>query len=413
MSNNVNQMVLTDCCVQCGTCESICPHQAIEVKEYKKRGLLYPHIESNKCISCSLCLKVCPVNYFSLLKKPLKNFRHAAVYSVLKDDDKEKISPSGGTVSAIVKYLFEHHKVQAAIVTIMSKDSVTEPKGVIIKRPEEVDEARGSIYQPVALNKILKEITSEKKKIAYVGLPCHMQGLANYTKYKKELKDVTFIKIGLLCNIGRARNAARFLLHKYARNQNVKQLYYRRGQYPGALNIITDKKTIVVPYSDYMAQTGYLFPPKGCLFCDNLFNEEADISVGDPWNIVNEKKAMIITMSQQGEEVVSKMKRMGIIKEEICLSRDEVIKTQNYKHKENRVIRATIYNKLKVKIPTNILKEINNMEPIQTRIFQKVLCVVLLVNSKIFNSAFYFLAGLFPHGLLKRASVYVKGSYKQ
>lgn len=47
-------------CCGCTACKSICPVEAINMKEDRK-GFLYPIIDSEKCIKCKKCIKVCPI----------------------------------------------------------------------------------------------------------------------------------------------------------------------------------------------------------------------------------------------------------------------------------------------------------------------------------------------------------------
>ncbi len=48
---NVNR----DLCDVCGTCVSVCPTDAIIVKEFMIE------IDNEKCIKCNNCVKICPV----------------------------------------------------------------------------------------------------------------------------------------------------------------------------------------------------------------------------------------------------------------------------------------------------------------------------------------------------------------
>ncbi len=45
--------VITDICVACGTCQPVCPVEAIS------EGDIY-HIDPDKCIECGSCAEVCP-----------------------------------------------------------------------------------------------------------------------------------------------------------------------------------------------------------------------------------------------------------------------------------------------------------------------------------------------------------------
>lgn len=45
--------VITDSCVACGTCQPVCPVEAIS------EGEIY-HIDPDTCIECGSCAEVCP-----------------------------------------------------------------------------------------------------------------------------------------------------------------------------------------------------------------------------------------------------------------------------------------------------------------------------------------------------------------
>lgn len=408
MNKNVKLIVKGHLCLQCGTCESICPEQAIEIKEYHKSGLLYPHIKQVNCVNCGLCSRVCPVNDLSLYTKPLANFESIGVYSTLTNDDTDLISASGGAVTAILKFLFKKKEIDKAVVAMFNNDNIFDPEGVIIDHISKVDQARGSIYQPVALNRVLKALKKEDR-VAFVGLPCHIKGITNYLNIKKELNII--VKIGIFCNIGRARNATRFLTRKYVPGEEIKEIYYRKGAYPGNLSIVSKEKEVNILFKEYMTRTGYLFPPKGCLFCDDLFNEKADISVGDPWGICEQKKALIIVRKRQ--EIITAMIKSGILKKDKNLTREEALSTQNYKHKQMRTKRSKLYLKLGIIVPSRIKKELDDIKKEKTSVFEALLSLALIINSKVFNSGFYMLAGLIPLKVLKKISGNIKKRYRK
>ncbi len=47
----------SECC-GCTACFSICPQNAIVMKE-DSEGFLYPRLDKDKCIKCYACMKVC------------------------------------------------------------------------------------------------------------------------------------------------------------------------------------------------------------------------------------------------------------------------------------------------------------------------------------------------------------------
>jgi ferredoxin len=63
-------LVDTELCVGCGTCESVCPVEAISIE-----GQARIHIE--RCIGCGRCVQECPEGALSL--QPLGVSNHAAL----------------------------------------------------------------------------------------------------------------------------------------------------------------------------------------------------------------------------------------------------------------------------------------------------------------------------------------------
>ena len=48
-------------CVACGSCQKVCPMEAIRV--YKG---LYARVDDNKCVGCGRCAKECPASVIVL-----------------------------------------------------------------------------------------------------------------------------------------------------------------------------------------------------------------------------------------------------------------------------------------------------------------------------------------------------------
>ena len=66
MKNNTIKFVIDkESCSGCGTCFSLCPNNAIEMRIDEKKGIYLPRINDTKCNSCGICCKVCPGYEFS------------------------------------------------------------------------------------------------------------------------------------------------------------------------------------------------------------------------------------------------------------------------------------------------------------------------------------------------------------
>ena len=53
-------------CISCGTCEEVCPVDAIEMVEPRDGGEPEPRIDMDKCSYCRACIKNCPVDAISI-----------------------------------------------------------------------------------------------------------------------------------------------------------------------------------------------------------------------------------------------------------------------------------------------------------------------------------------------------------
>ncbi len=53
LTTTIMAYVIGDSCIACGTCQSVCPVDAIS------EGDIY-HIDPDTCISCGSCAQVCP-----------------------------------------------------------------------------------------------------------------------------------------------------------------------------------------------------------------------------------------------------------------------------------------------------------------------------------------------------------------
>lgn len=52
--------VNVEICVGCGTCEGVCPVEAIVLEDGKAK------VDESKCVECGSCVSACPVEAISL-----------------------------------------------------------------------------------------------------------------------------------------------------------------------------------------------------------------------------------------------------------------------------------------------------------------------------------------------------------
>lgn len=404
--NSVHNLVVNNLCYQCGTCKSICPTKAIEMKKNERKGCIYPNVNNDKCISCGKCLKVCPINNIKIQEKHFpEDNDYIAIYNST-DEARLDYTASGGLVTEIISYLFSEKKITKAIVTGMDNENAINGKVHIIEDVKNLKQVSGSVYQPVSVNEALEHI-SPNDKVAFVGLPCHIRGLNLFLKEDMSLANVFVVKIGLICTIGRGKHGTDLTLvkdFKLKNNElkNIKELQYRYGVPPGEFKILlNDGEYKSISGVDFLQNTDYFFMPKGCLFCNDLFNDCADITVGDPWGMKKGKKSMAIVRNEKIREVLQVMTDKKLLQFDSIITAQECIDTQqhsvNYKV-FNYSKRITAYAKVGCSIPVIDSFEINK---VKNTFVEHIGYNLLMFNSLIFNSRVgFFIARYTPKKLL-------------
>lgn len=292
----IQSVVNQEKCTGCGACFAVCPSNAITLL---KNSTFFPEINLEKCTKCLICEKVCPSiknNPFSIYHKNQKNKGHKfndnignfeniyLAYS--KNKDIRYNASSGGTITSFLLYLLEKKAIDAALLTYTNPQSPINPLIKLVTSKKEILDAKGSKYCPVPLCIGIKQIIeSNHKKIAIVGLGCHISAISNYQKLNNSFNEKIFIKIGIVCGQYINYDGLNYFFKQENINiKNIKYLKYRGLGWPGKMVIKTTHEDIIKSYMKFFEiYTWGFFEPKSCLFCRNFTNESADISFSDAW----------------------------------------------------------------------------------------------------------------------------------
>ncbi|MFX1431225.1 MAG: Coenzyme F420 hydrogenase/dehydrogenase, beta subunit C-terminal domain, partial [Promethearchaeota archaeon] len=214
-----NEIIKSNNCCACGACIAYCESQGFDVIEMK--GYI-PKFKSEKsidnCTKCGVCYYICPQT--KILLKQLNdtysiedNIGNIVKILAAKTTNStlEKVGQDGGVVSAILTYLFEKHKIDAAIVSEF--DDNFEPIPKIIFDKEDLFKSAGTRYSispqifPLKnLYTIPKEILLKKEifeidqlRIAFIGTPCQCRAVSKMKFLSVKPAHVIKYIIGLFC----------------------------------------------------------------------------------------------------------------------------------------------------------------------------------------------------------------------
>ena len=167
----------------------------------------------------------------------------------------------------------------------MSAANPLEAEGVICRSPDEVAACRGSKYDVVAINSVLRQILEEPGRYALVGLPCHIQGLRLAQRRSRRLRERVVLTLGIFCGLTQEPRATAVAARQAGLDPaRLRSVSYRGPGWPGGMRLVDRSGTVRWrDYPDYFdRQMAALTPPR-CRLCPDALAELADISVGDAW----------------------------------------------------------------------------------------------------------------------------------
>jgi len=299
-------------CTGCGTCIGMCPADALS---WQKEKIL---ADNEKCTSCGLCLKVCPGKGFNypffyekVFQKKKVSFDFGHLEAVYKGYSLDKNiyaqSASGGLVTTLLLFLLREKEIDGAVVIGM--DGI-KPVVKMATTEEEILQGMQSKYIVFPTNQILKEISSFKGKIAYVGLPCQVQGLRLAMEHNPNLKKKISFVFALFCGFNMKKEATDYLL-KNAKMKGLQKIEYRAKREDQTGFQATDEKGKRIFFEKHgHAFLNPLCCPSRCLLCSDLTGEFSDASFGDAWEISGTR---VLVRQKRVEKLFLRMREKGLI----------------------------------------------------------------------------------------------------
>lgn len=298
-------------------CKDACPTNSIYL-EILDDGFYYPIVNTNTCINCNKCLNVCPV------QKIKKNNDSQTLYSGIANDKANVFAASsGGVFGAIAtKLLEEGYYVCGAAWTANLK-----LKHVLISSTEDLGTLLKSKYVQSYTEGVYAKIDSllkEDKKVFFVGTPCQVSGLQNYTNHHDNLLTADIICHGVpsqamfddyisylnYIHDGRVIDFSfRVKDNKFKHAHGYRYTYLKNGECRTKEGIYSDS-----PY--YYAFKEYLTFREACYACQYAtISRVGDITLGDFWSIEKfDSKAntdrgvsLVVSNSERGAEIIKKI----------------------------------------------------------------------------------------------------------
>lgn len=363
MKNNIQTVSDSLMCSNCGACAAICPKGAISFGN-TALGRMYAFV-NDSCIDCGLCLKVCPsIDRLNLHNTfPDKYIGTIKTVHVGKSADPlyYKNGQSGGICSTILDHLFETDAIDSAIVCRMSYGTPPTVKAVVVNDKRKLYECQKSCYTPVDLLSVLGSDDLSSRRLAIVGLPCHIQGAESLIHTSKKFSNIKY-KIGLICErtlCGKIQDT----IMSYYPGTDAKIIWKRKnythnGKYYPYKNapisiVYRDGSSYVMPAVARHALKDYFTSPR-CRVCYDKLNCFADIVLGDPWGMDgidwDRGESVIATRTDIGKDLLDAAVSAG----RIVLKKSTVAELVKGQHIDARRVSVSAYSKALKVIPDKI-----------------------------------------------------------
>jgi coenzyme F420 hydrogenase subunit beta len=358
---NISLVAENNLCTGCGACKVSCNVEAIRVSK-TNIGRLFADIDTEICTNCGICLQICPgidVNKQLLISNanPFEGIVKKTYTGISTNKLIYNNAQSGGLVTETLSYLFDTDQIDAAVVCV-SNYGTPKPEvfPTIVTDKEQLLLSQRSSYTPVDMVSALKH-TANYSNVAFVGLPCHIQGIVTLQAKFKRYKNIKY-KFGLICDRAMSEVIADVLISETNAESCKKKIVWRdkRLGYKNAPVVIEyengDRKKI--PATKRHLLKDYFTSPR-CRICFDKMNIHTDIVFGDPWGMSNIDwkcgESLVITRTDIGENLMQNLlkKKRVILKE---ASFDEMKKGQHLKQKASQIkTYFEVYRKNKWQLP--------------------------------------------------------------
>ncbi len=310
-----------DSCTGCMACIGKCKKVAITIKD----SLLAYNavIDESKCVNCGACEQVCPNNHKVVLNEPTRWNEGWAI-----DDVRMKAS-SGGVASAMMKYFVEDGGYVASCL-FRDGNFLFD----ITNKKEELHNFAGSKYvksNPTGIyDKVVEKLMNEKK-VLFIGLPCQVAAVKNYTTALPANIRGNLYTVDLICHGSPSPKILNLALCERGVDiKQLKEIRFRNKMNFGLSSKYKDNeyKTITPVGVQDMYTYAFLTSldyTENCYSCQYAtLGRVSDVTIGDSWGSDrpdSEQGKGISLMLCQTNKGISLIEKSGIQLEEVNIEK--------------------------------------------------------------------------------------------
>ena len=257
-----------------------------------KCGFCFPKIEKAKCLNCGRCDSVCPhlnIKSFDNVSRVLYSAKH-------KDENIRLTGSSGSVFYALAK---SHIDMNNGLVVAAGFDSELQLRHQIVNSIQDVVPLMKSKYiqsSTIGIFKTIKSLLNDDMSVLFVGTPCQCQALINFVpeQQRGRLTVVDFV-----CHGVPSQDLFNRCINRYKKQHNCRVIDVSFREKDGERmrtflirsidNITGQEITWRGEPSEWSYYNGFLdhttFRPS-CFKCQfKSINRSSDLTLGDFWGL--------------------------------------------------------------------------------------------------------------------------------
>ena len=215
----------------------------------------------------------------------------------VKEGEYREHASSGGMGTWIFKELFDRNLIDYVIHVKKNKDSNNKRlfKYDVSSSVEEIKEGAKTKYYPVEISEVMDIVKSKPGRYAVIGIPSFIYSIRLLAEADEIINERIKYTVGLVCGHQKSSKFAESMAWQVGiQPGNLVDIDFRHklldrpaSNYAVKMTGIIDGElqTIIKPTSELFGQNwGWgFFKPLASDFTDDVFNETADIVLGDAW----------------------------------------------------------------------------------------------------------------------------------
>lgn len=262
-------------------------------------------------------------------------------------------SSSGGVLTSLCIYLLESHKVDGIIQICADSEKPYSTKVCISTSKEDVIKCAGSRYAISSPLMNILQIINEHKKYAFIGKPCDVLALRNFSKINETISNSILYYLSFFCAGEPSENANIRLIQQLGckDGDDCKSLVYRGNGWPGfATAVNKEDSSNQMTYDESWGKILGRDIHKVCRVCSDGTGDAADIACGDAWYAnpdgtpdfsEHEGRNIVFVRTQVGNELFNDAVKQGYIKtDKEAINSINLKKIQNYQFTRKTTLRS-------------------------------------------------------------------------